>query len=444
MNKGNIIIVGANQGALALAYKLGSAGFKVTVFEKKDQAKVSYDWHDCMVPGAFDYAGIPFPPEDCLSPKKCWTFITPKKTDSLFVNVPEEKLDIVVERRPLNDFLYGLARDCAEIRYKTPVADLIIEGDRVRGVILKSGEEVYADLVVDSSGALSHLRASLPDDWGIQKLLAKRDAFFVYRSIFNVVENTAPPKYTNQVYMKHLDEPGISWFIYDDKKLTSDVLIGRVGELTDETIDRALKDMKNDQPQIGDKVVRDCQKAVIPLRRPISKMFANGYALIGDSAFMTIPMMGSGIACGFMAAKILTDVLSYPVGDPFGEFNLYRYQVGYMREIGAKHTGISMMKNWMLSAPTDAMDDFMAKRVIGEKELEAGGSGQSIKLSMGEIFKKAFSSLDHLPTLLGLKKMIDKMNGVMDLAENLPDEYDKAAFEKWQKEYDGAFKKSGK
>ncbi|MCR4614595.1 MAG: NAD(P)/FAD-dependent oxidoreductase [Clostridiales bacterium] len=440
--KGNIIIVGGNQGALVLAYRLGKAGFNVTVFDKKEQSKVAYDWHDCMVPEAFDYAGIPFPPEDCLSPKRCWTFISPKKTATLYVNVPEEKLDIAVERRPLNDYLYTLAKEYADIRYETAVSGIIVGGNRVKGVVLKSGEKVYADLVVDSSGALSNLRASLPEDWGIERIMIKKDAFFVYRGIFNVVENTAPPEYTNNVYMKHMDEPGISWFIYDEEKMTADVLIGRVGSISDETIDRALKDIKKDHPQIGDTVVRDCQKAVIPVRRPISKMFANGYVLIGDSAFMTVPMMGSGIACGFMAAKILTDVLSYPMGDPFGESNLYRYQVGYMREIGAKHTGISMMKNWMLSAPTDAMDDFMAKRVIGEKELEAGGSGHSIQLSVGEIMQKALKSINHLPTLLDLKKMIDKMTGVMDLAENLPDEYEKNAFEQWQRQYDGMFKRS--
>ena len=46
-------------------------------------------------------------------------------------------------------------------------------------------------------------------------------------------------------------------------------------------------------------------------------MVADGYAAIGDSAFMTVPVIGSGIANALKAAKILADAIS-SIGEKTG------------------------------------------------------------------------------------------------------------------------------
>lgn len=431
-----VIIVGANQGALALAEMLGRSDFDVTVFEKKRQEDVSYDWHDIMSPSAFGAAGLPMPPSDCYTKKKCWAFVPPGKNDYIYVGVPDDNLDISVERRPLNAFLYGRAKDFADFHYGTEVASLIIEGLAVKGIELASGERVSADLVVDASGARSALRGSLPQEFGIQQTLPDSDTFFVYRAFFDVNESAEAPQYTNKLYMKHMGEQGVAWFIFDKEKNNTDVLIGRVGRLSEQTLKAALDDMRADNPKMGKTLLKGGQIDIIPVRQPISKMVAAGYALLGNSAFMTIPMMGSGMACSLLAARFLADTLTSPQGDAFGIENLYRYQVRYMKEIGARHAGTVLMKNWMLSAPSDVIDFFMRKRIIGEKELGAGNSGQGATLSKRDVFIKVVKGFSRLPELLRLKTTTDRIKERTSFAAGIPEVYDKAEFEKWRSEYD--------
>ena len=54
--------------------------------------------------------------------------------------------------------------------------------------------------------------------------------------------------------------------------------------------------LRPDNPRLGTEVVRGGQFVEIPVRHPLSVMVADGYAAIGDSAFMTVPLIGSGIA----------------------------------------------------------------------------------------------------------------------------------------------------
>lgn len=87
------------------------------------------------------------------------------------------------------------------------------------------------------------------------------------------------------------------------------MLIGRAGELPKETFDRAYKALKASNPIISDEIVRGGRTCIIPIRYPLTHMVADGYAAIGDAAFMTIPMIGSGIENSMKAACILADTI---------------------------------------------------------------------------------------------------------------------------------------
>lgn len=434
--KGNILVVGANQTALVLAELLGKAGFDVTVVEKKARTEVSYDWHDSMSSDVFKKIGLPMPPKECYNGAESWAFIPPQKNDFLYLGKSSRTTEITIERKPLNDFLYNIAKDSANFRYETEAVKPIVEGQTVRGVELADGEKLYADLTVDVSGVYSVLREKLPAELEIQPRPDCKDVFFVRRTFFNINEGTGAPRYTHNLYMKHMGECGLSWFAFDENKKTADVLIGRVDRLEDETYNNALADLREENPQIGNTVLKGGQAATIPVRHPISKMVADGYVLLGDSAFMTFPMVGSGIDCGMYAAKILTDVLSEPQGNPFCIENLYRYQVIYMQRIGARDSGIDIMKNWLLFTPSDIIDFFMRKRIIGEKELNSGGG---ISLSKKDVFEKATKGIRHLPTLLKLKTTADIMKQQIEISSKIPEKYDEAAFKAWRKEYEERF-----
>ena len=96
--------------------------------------------------------------------------------------------------------------------------------------------------------------------------------------------------------------------------------------MSDAVYGNALDDIRRDNAIVGRELMKGGQLLQIPVRRPLSRFVANGYAAVGDSACMTIPMLGSGMASGMKAAKILADTLSDSVCDAFDTANLSRYQ----------------------------------------------------------------------------------------------------------------------
>ena len=178
----------------------------------------------------------------------------------------------------------------------------------------------------------------------------------------------------------------------------------------------------------------------IPVRRPISKMIADGYVLLGDSAFMTIPMLGSGMASSIRASKILSEViLEAEDGDPFSASNLYRYQVRFMREMGARFSGVELMKNWLLNAPADKVAFLFNAGVLSEEDLKVSCVGEIIKLTPASIAQKAVRGKKELALLLQLSALLAKINKQIKIAENIPDEYDEEKLTRWQKKYSEAF-----
>ena len=184
------------------------------------------------------------------------------------------------------------------------------------------------------------------------------------REFFARPENCQLPEHPKKIYLKHKNENGISRCFLKKDDETSDVLVGRIGSLSDETYENALADLKADNPVIGEKVSGGDVIFEIPVRRPLSNLVANGYVLLGDSACMTIPIIGSGIVSGLKAAKMLADAVTTADKEPFSKKNLYRYQLKFMREIGGKHAAIELVRNKLFSSRGNEIDDLVKSGVM--------------------------------------------------------------------------------
>lgn len=427
------VIIGGNQSGLNMARCLADVGFKVTLFEKKAQNEVAFDWTDDVDPTIFSTVGIPLPPEGTYFKKKDWTFVNPSETVKITVHGGAQSEDISVYRRPLNDYLYGLACDKATIKYGTEVNSLIVEGKKVVGVTVGE-EKIFCDLVVDCSGALSTFRASLPEETMIQCMPDKNELFYAYRGFFKAKDGVKAPEMTNKAYLRHGKKEGISWCIYHEG--TADVLIGRIGGITEEEINDALNELKKDNPIIGEELVKAGFVSIIPVRYPISRMVADGYVLCGDSAFMTIPMMGSGIACSLDCGKMLADVLKR--SDDCGVKNLWYYQVAFFKKYAA-FLGVDLLKRWLLSTAAENVDFLFESGVIDEEMLANGVGGEGVKMPFGVMMKKGWLGRKRLGVLLQVAGIMSKSDKANALARNIPEEFDEEEAVKWQNRIDGLF-----
>ena len=110
-----------------------------------------------------------------------------------------------------------------------------------------------------------------------------------------------------------------------------------------------------------------------------------------------------------------------------------------MREMGARFSGVELMKNWLLNAPADKVAFLFNAGVLSEEDLKVSCVGEIIKLTPASIAQKAARGKKELALLLQLSALLAKINKQIKIAENIPDEYDEEKLARWQKRYSWAF-----
>lgn len=432
-----IVIAGAGIGGLAAAEQLGRMGFHVTVYEQAESLDaMRYDWHDDVNPDVFRELALEIPAEHF--PKKSWTFVSPFAAVTREFHQDESHPDFSIERRPLNRVLYERAVKVAKIVFGSKITAPLISPGRVCGLVV-NGQRIYADLVVDSLGVDSPLRKGLPLPFEIPNY-RPNEVFAVYRAFHRKNKNAPTPKYTNKVYLKHLGEGGISWAIQDHDPELVDVLIGRLGCLDGETLSRALADLKRTDPTIGDEVVRGGMLCKIPVRYPSTRMVANGYAAIGDCAYMTIPMLGSGIASSLRAAKFLADTIRHSMANGihgpalFDAANLWPYQVRFFREIGAEHCGIDVLKRGVLKLDNELLSWMMGSDLLTNDELGKLAGGGLLTVSPTEALRKVrVAGPSRLIPLLKVNNLLQKSLLAYGFGKCIPTAYHLPAIRRWER-----------
>ena len=288
-----IIVAGAGHGGVIAAAKLAKEGFDVTVYEKKKRENIGHDWED-----RFDFQTVLDAVEKDEMPDGAWkyrgntVFVSPSKRTEVKIDFAPDKRQKVMWRKPLINIIIDYAESSGvKFAFENEIISPIIKGNAVVGICTANGE-VSADFVIDAAGVFSPVRKNLPDSFSIEKMPKRGDVFYGYRAYFDKAKDVNP-EYPFEVYLYHEREQGLSWFMTGDDYV--DVLIGRIDPLTDEKINEQTRLFRKNHDWLGENIVSGGVRGVIPVRRSLSKMVANGYAAVGDSAFMTTPMNGMGI-----------------------------------------------------------------------------------------------------------------------------------------------------
>jgi flavin-dependent dehydrogenase len=439
-----VVIAGAGVGGMIVAERLGQIGFEVVVYEKAESLDtMRYDWHDDVSPVVFDELGINLPKES--APKRSWTFCSPYEKTIREFSQDESCPDMSVERRPLNRLLFERASKVATFVFGKAVTAPVVENNRVVGVMV-DGKRVDCDLVVDSAGVYSPVRRNLPRSFGISEI-ERGEVFEAYRAFYNRAHNSATPKYTNKVYMKHLGENGISWTILDHNPTQVNVLVGLVGGLSDEVKNKSIDFMREHNDILGDTVLRGGYNVIIPVRYPATKMVADGYVAIGDSAYMTIPLLGSGIASSMWAGDILAKTIKANVDKGvvdshlFDKENLWQYQVGIYKKFGAKHLGVDVLKRWLLTQSNEMVDWLFASKVLSNADLQKVASGNLVTITPSAAIEKVMGvGLGNLPVLLKMNSMVMKSHKANRLGNKIPKTYSPSKINKWEQKVKALYK----
>jgi len=435
MNK--IAVAGAGVGGMACAYYLAQNGYDVTVYEAKTPEDIAYPWHDDIALEAFEAIGLGMPPENVYYPKRNWTFVPPLSSVHIYADLPKPT-DISISRRGFWRWVYDKAVE-AGVRFvfAEPVS-LWIEAERVMGLEV-NGEKVEYALVVDNCGVDSPLRAALPASCGIQRETRPEDVFAAYRAFFNHTKGVKVEDHeTNRVYLLHEGGKGISWCLAIPGQPQVDVLIGRLGALDRDTLEELLAKLRRDNPAIGDTLREGGKICRIPVRHPLWVMVADGYAALGDSAFMTIPLLGSGLAASMTAGRILAETVAEH--QSVSKEALWHYEVRYYQALGAEHCGVDVMKRWLLTADPADVRWLFESGVMTNDNINEGAAGKNIHLSFKELLEKAAKGYKRLGLLLRLSGLLSDCNRAVKVARSIPKAYNAAAIEAWIAKLDKIFR----
>lgn len=430
-----IIIIGAGHGGLQAAKELSKNGFSVTVYEKNSPEKVSYDWWDEVEPSVFEELKITLPPNSRKTGRT--SFVAPFSETPLYIEKEENADEWSIKRNSFVLLLVKLAEDAgAEIKFNAPVQKLIIENNEVKGVIVND-KKIFSDLVIDSSGIDSVFRKEVAKIFNITEKIDENDVFTVYRAFVKIMDGEKLPKnHKKKVYLKYLGMPGISWCICEPDGLVN-ILIGRVGNLHESEFNNALLKLKKANPVISDEIVMGGEFGRIPVRHPLTKMVGKGYVTVGDAAFMTIPLTGSGISNSLRAGEILAEEIIK--NKSVSVETLWKYQVKYYEEIGAEHFFTDYIKRTLLMSDTEDIKYIFESGIITEDDLCNFSSGNGLKFTPQELMNKISKCMKKSYFVMTILSALIKGVKAKNQALKIPEIYDEEKIILWQRKVEGLF-----
>ncbi len=435
-----IVVAGGGHGGIAVASILSRNGFDVTVYEKNTRENMGYDWTDIFDPKALAKSDIPMPHEALYEYKENMTFYSPDEKIPIRQQVPENELEIKMERKDIyNLLIYTAEKNGVKFVYNCNIESAVIKDNRVVGISTSMGE-IYGDLIIDACGCESPVRSSLPKEFGVQTHPNKNEKFYVYRAFYNKgTENPVEDKY--KVCLLPEGKLGIGWVATEEKY--TDLLIGRFEPFDMAEVERTAEYFRSRNESLGKEVVRGGHFVEIPVRQPISVMVANGYAAIGDSAFMTVPIIGSGIANSLRVAPLLAKTVMEDRTETYTAETLWQYQYRFYKNLGAGLAPLAAVKLLLTKITPQQLDYIFEKNILTWREMTITADTTSITDFIHpslDMPKRAIAIVKDKELLKKLLKVGYDIGKITALCVTLPKEYDKNKVLKWAKNYDKIFK----
>lgn len=437
-----IIVAGGGHGGITAGMLLAKHGYDVTVYEKNTRENMGHDWTDIFDKKGFTALGLDLPDESLYNLKHDMTFYGPAMETALHQNTPVDQLEIQMERKDIYNYIIEHAEKAGvKFVYGCEITGAVLFGNRIVGIKTNDGE-IYADLVIDAAGMNSPVRKSLPHWLGVQNNSIDYEQFYVYRAFWN---KTAEVDDINafKVLMLHENKLGITWVATEEEH--TDVLIGRFKPFDMAEVDRTMASLRKDNDSIGTEMLRGGQFVNIPVRQPLGVLVADGYAAIGDSAFMTVPIIGSGIANSFKAARILADAVIADIDNAFSAETLWKYQTEFYKKIGSGLAPLACVKLMLTRLEGHELDYIFRTGILNADDMTIGADSTNLAAMLGgmapaDIVIKLKGLINNTVVLKKVVRMGLELLRATAVTSAMPKKYNRKAVLKWVKQYNSCFK----
>jgi geranylgeranyl reductase family protein len=427
LKKFDVIVVGAGTGGCLTAKTVAEAGLKVCMIDQKPEQKIGDKvCGDAIGRHHFDTIKLAPPSGKELE----------QKIDGIKVYSPDMETVVTVQGEGVHGYLVNRqlfgqrllkeAKDAgATLIDTTMVTDSIIKDGFVAGVLTKDTEtgktsEMPAQVVVDASGHSAVLRKRLPSEFGIEAEVADEDVEVCYREIREVKE-PIPELSFCKIYLDLKRFPGGYCWVFPKNSSTVNAGLGvamtkgfpNPKQLYHEHV-LSMSLFKNSRVLTGG-------GGLVPTRRPISPMVANGIIIIGDAACQVNPIHGGGIGSSMMggvkAAQVIIGALEK--GDVSREV-LWPYTGMFMELYGAKQAGLDIFRMLLQRLTNKEMNYGMQHHLITDEDLLKASMGEDLRLNITEKTSRLFKGLGSLSLLRKLNTTAKLMRETKELHRNYP------------------------
>ncbi|MGB9002967.1 MAG: NAD(P)/FAD-dependent oxidoreductase, partial [Nitrosotalea sp.] len=269
----------------------------------------------------------------------------------------------------------------------------------VEGTNLLSNEpfKKTAKIVIDATGVTSMLRNGLSINSKIERKIDRDDLESTGRHIMKFEQGVDDKIDFDPDYcIIHLDQdiaPGGYGWVFPKGQNKVNIGLGvqqkelqkrnqRLGKSDDVTklindyvkINKAIKNPRlSDDPSDSVNVTGNWQVSV---RRQNDCLVANGYMLVGDSAWMPKPLDAGGIGPAIVAATIIgkNAVESIEAGD-VSERGLWQYNIDFINDYGYKTAGLEIFRR-LLQTLTNEQINYGMKHFLSKLDVEAISKGE--------------------------------------------------------------------
>lgn len=422
---------------------LARAGFDVTVYERNLPDSLGYDWTDIFDPKALAHGGMDMPSRDKYEYKTNMTFYGPSERAGIRQQVPNDpnEMEIKMERSDIYTHLIEHALKAGvRFEYGVNILGPVIKDDCVIGIRTDKGD-ILGDMVIDSCGCESAVRANLPECFGIQRHPRRFEKLYVFRAFYNLAVDYESVKDRYKVMLLPHGKLGIGWIAAEEGYC--DLLIGRFDSFDMAQAEETAASYRKANPQLGTTLLRGGQFVEIPVRQPLSVMVANGYAAIGDAAFMTVPIIGSGIGNSIKASKILAETIIKDSTGTYSAQTLWPYQRDYYEALGAGLAPLASVKLVLTRITPDELDYIIENKILTEAEMTITANNTSLSKFIKfdtELMRRASKILKNGSlTKKLLRVALDIIKTTIAANVLIPKEYSKQKVQNWAKRYDKIF-----
>jgi flavin-dependent dehydrogenase len=310
----------------------------------------------------------------------------------------------VLPQKQLNDALSA----GIEIKYNLALRNVLTDNGNVIGVEgedleTKSPFKKTSKIVVDCTGVTSVLRTNLPINSHIQKKINRDDLEATGRYIYNFQNEVEDNTFFDPDYcLIHLDQniaPGGYAWVFPKGKSKVNVGLGVQQKAMEEHNRKQgqRKDLKTKiddyvrlnpvikNPQIADGESDDGNSWgtwQVSVRRQNDCLVANGYMLVGDSAWMPKPLDAGGIGPAIIAATIAgKDAVQSIQANDYSEESLWQYNLDFVDAYGYKTAGLEVFRRLLQKLSNDQIN-FGMKHFLSKLDIENITNGEHPEFGM--------------------------------------------------------------